>query len=50
MSSSDWLRVINDIKSKIKTLTDEINELSEKYEIYVMMNKFLHMKIYDFEK
>ena len=29
---------------------DEINELSEKYEIYVMMNKFLHMKIYDFEK
>ncbi len=29
---------------------DEINELSNTYEIYVMMNKFLHMKIYDFEK
>ena len=29
---------------------DEINELSKSYEIYVIMNKFLHMKIYDFEK
>jgi len=29
---------------------DEINELSKKYKIYVMMNKFLHMKIYDFKK
>ena len=29
---------------------DEINELSNKYEIYVMMNKFLHMNIYEFEK
>ena len=29
---------------------DEINELSNKHNIYVMINKFLHMKIYDFEK
>lgn len=29
---------------------DEINELSNKYEIYVIMNKFLHKSIYDFEK
>ena len=29
---------------------DEINELSDSYEIYVMMNKFLHMKIYDFKE
>lgn len=29
---------------------DEINELSNKYTIYVMLNKFLHRSIYDFEK
>ena len=29
---------------------DEINKLSNDYEIYVIMNKFLHMSIYDFEK
>ena len=28
---------------------DEINELSKQYNIYVMMNKFLHKSIYDFE-
>ncbi|MBR4178232.1 MAG: U32 family peptidase [Bacilli bacterium] len=29
---------------------DEINKLSNDYEIYVIMNKFLHMNIYEFEK
>ena len=29
---------------------DEINELSKKYNIYVMINKFLHMNIYEFKK
>ena len=29
---------------------DEINELSKSYNIYVILNKFLHMTIYDFEK
>jgi hypothetical protein len=29
---------------------DEINELSSNYEIYVLVNKFLHKKIYDFKK
>ena len=29
---------------------DEINELSNKYNIYVLINKFLHLKIYDFKK
>ena len=29
---------------------DEINELSNKYTIYVILNKFLHRTIYDFEK
>ncbi len=29
---------------------DEINELSKKYKVFVIMNKFLHMSIYDFEK
>ena len=28
---------------------DEINELSNNYEIYVIMNKFLHMNIYKFK-
>ena len=28
---------------------DEINELSKNHEIYVLVNKFLHKKIYDFE-
>ena len=29
---------------------DEINELSNKYTIYVILNKFLHRTIYEFEK
>ena len=29
---------------------DEINELSKKYNIYVIMNKFLHLTIYDFKR
>lgn len=29
---------------------DEINKLSESYNIYVIMNKFLHMTIYDFKR
>ena len=29
---------------------DEINKLSTSFEIYVLVNKFLHKKIYDFEK
>ena len=29
---------------------DEINELSKSHTVYVMMNKLLHKKIYDFEK
>ena len=29
---------------------EEINELSNKYDIYVIMNKFLHMDIYKFKK
>ena len=29
---------------------DEINKLSEKYTIYVIMNKFLHMNIYKFKE
>ena len=28
---------------------NEINELSKQYNIYVMMNKFLHKSIYDFK-
>ena len=29
---------------------DEINELSSKYEVYVILNKFLHMDIYKFKE
>lgn len=29
---------------------DEINNLSSNYEIYVIMNKFLHLNIYEFKK
>ena len=29
---------------------DEINELSNKYNVYVIMNKLLHMSIYDFKE
>jgi len=29
---------------------NEINELSKKHEIYIIMNKFLHMNIYEFKK
>ena len=29
---------------------DEINEISKNKTVYVMMNKFLHMQIYEFEK
>ena len=29
---------------------DEINELSKEYEIYVIMNKFLHMDVYKFRE
>ena len=29
---------------------DEINELSNDYKVYVIMNKFLHRDIYEFEK
>ncbi len=29
---------------------DEINEYSKKYNIYVIINKFLHNQIYEFKK